>query len=186
MGAGASTPPVAEAVRSWYDEQVFRTTTSGCYTRWMRLASAVLATALFVVGPSFAGSRLLWHEHGDEGTHGHVIAGLAVADHHDVHHDDDHDHHGQADDGRHGEHEHIHVPHGLLVELPGLTLVSVGTIRVADSVAQLLAWDAARLALHGEVANVAPPGHGEPRAGPTPHGGSGAERILRSSHALLI
>jgi hypothetical protein len=147
-----------------------------------------VVVAQLVVGPAFAGSRLLWHDHGEDGGHAHMLSGLAVSDHHDLHHDlhdDGHDQHqGGADDGRHGEHEHAHVPHGLVVKLPTLSILSSSSVRVADAVAQMLAWDVCRLAVHAVVPSAASMG-GDREPLQREHG-SGAARILRKNHALLI
>jgi hypothetical protein len=143
----------------------------------------LVALVPLLVGPALAGTWLLWHDHDMEGRHGHVLSGLAVSDHHDAHHDD---HHGNPGDGRHGEHERSHLPHGLLFELPALAILSTNTARWADTVAQMLTWNRGRPSIHGVApSETALLGLRDRRPLRRGHG-SGAARILRANHALLI
>ena len=145
-----------------------------------------MIVAQLLVGPAFAGSRLLWHDHGEDGGgHAHMLSGLAVSDHHDLHHGLGDDPHDAGHDGWHDEHEHAHMPHGLVVNLPALSILSGSAVRLADTVAQMLAWDVCRLAVQAVVPSAVSAGGDGGRPRQREHG-SGASRILRKNHALLI
>ena len=111
-----------------------------------------------------------------------MLSGLAVSDHHAAHHDDHHDdHHRHHESGS----ADAHGPHGLVVDLPVLTILSTSNLRVADAVAQMLAWESCEIAAQGGVGGAAPEVPSDSRPSDA-RSRSGAARILRANHALLI
>ena len=163
--------------------------------RWLACL-CLLPLALAGVG---AGSGLwLLHEHGDEGLHGHAGGVVAVHDPHAA--DSWHDRTPGTTAGDRGDAPagtpapdddavtvtgHEHAP-GVLVERPTyLTLARPTWLACLESLDGARPWGPHAIAVPADVEThsvMRPPGDAEP-CGPE---ASGATRVLRTSHALLI
>lgn len=145
----------------------------------------LMAPAL-VAGPALASGALLLHSHGADGLHGHVHpTGITADVHEHAAHVDDHGH-DLLHDSLHG-----HVPADGFHQLPAAVLPQPANARTAVTLERLLSLGGAGDQLPptlegdeletGQLPRLAlrPPATRAPQ-------GSGASRVLRLSHALLI
>lgn len=149
---------------------------------WLAL---LLSLPLLLVGPAAVSDLVLLHSHGPLGLHEHQLAVAPVEDRsadelwHAGHHADlDHEHGSEDADAP--------VPTGVLIERPGSPWP-----RPTDGKSWLGCVSGATTALSTAVADVSLAGSGQIERPPgvcadRPVERSGALRVLRSSHALLI